>query len=470
MMSFSEAYILESIEILKSYKTPFIIALNKIDSLSGWHSKDKNLLKNITSQQEHILKELETKLYKVVEKLAEQNLNSDRFDRIDDYTKQVAIIPCSAKTGEGIPELLMVLTGLAQRYLEQELKLEISGPAKGIILEVKEERGLGKILDIIIYDGTIKKTDNIAIATLSDPILTKVKGLFIEEKGKLVPKEEATAAQGIIISAPDLDNVISGMPLSVIRKNLDEVKDELRKEISEVLIETEKDGIILKADTLGSLEALINLLRSKQIKIKRASIGNITKKDISEAKAEKEEINRVILGFNVDDLEVREVKIIVNNVIYKIIEDYGSWLLDLKKQQEAKQLENIIYPVKLQILRGCVFRQSNPAVVGVRVISGILKNNVPLMKEDGSKCSEVKSTQSEGKNIQKAVKNQEVAISIPHITVGRQVFEDTILYSDIKEEDFVKLRQLKKFLKPDEIEVLKEIAIIKRKHNPMWGI
>jgi len=461
---------LESIEILKIYKTPFIIALNKIDSLSGWHSKDKNLLKNITSQQEHILKELETKLYKVVEKLAEQNLNSDRFDRIDDYTKQVAIIPCSAKTGEGIPELLMVLTGLAQRYLEQELKLEISGPAKGIILEVKEERGLGKILDIIIYDGTIKKTDNIAIATLSEPILTKVKGLFIEEKGKLVPKEEATAAQGIIISAPDLDNVISGMPLSVIRKNMDEVKDELKKEISEVLIETEKEGIILKADTLGSLEALINLLRSKQIKIKRASIGNITKKDISEAKAEKEEINRVILGFNVDDLEVREVKIIVNNVIYKIIEDYGSWLLDLKKQQEAKQLENIIYPVKLQILRGCVFRQSNPAVVGVRVISGILKNNVPLMKEDGSKCSEVKSTQSEGKNIQKAVKNQEVAISIPHITVGRQVFEDTILYSDIKEEDFVKLRQLKKFLKPDEIEVLKEIAIIKRKHNPMWGI
>src|SRR3989344_1535378 len=116
---------LESIEILKIYKTPFIIALNKIDSLSGWHSKDKNLLKNITSQQEHILKELETKLYKVVEKLAEQNLNSDRFDRIDDYTKQVAIIPCSAKTGEGIPELLMVLTGLTQRYLEQELKLEI---------------------------------------------------------------------------------------------------------------------------------------------------------------------------------------------------------------------------------------------------------------------------------------------------------------------------------------------------------
>ncbi len=462
----------ESIEILKSYKTPFIIALNKIDALSGWHNKDINLIKNINSQQEQVIKEIETKLYKTVEKLAERSLNSDRFDRIDDYTKQIAIIPCSAKTGEGIPELLMVLTGLTQRYLEQELKLEISGQAKGIILEIKEEKGLGKILDIVIYDGTIKKSDKIAIATLSDPVITKVKGLFIEEKGKLVPKEEVTAAQGVIISAPDLDNIISGMPIFTIKDetDLEKIREEFKEELSEVLIDTDKEGIILKADTLGSLEALINLLKPKDIKIKKAGIGNITKKDISEAKSEKEEKNRVILGFNVDNFETTEIKIITNNVIYKIIEDYESWLLDLKKQQEAKQLENIVYPVKIQILRGCIFRQSNPAIVGVRVISGILKNDIPLMKEDGSKCSEVKSMQSEGKNIQKAERNQEVAISIPHTTVGRQIFEDTILYSDLKEEDFIKLKKLKKFLKPDEIEIIKEIAVIKRKNNPLWGV
>lgn len=461
---------LESIEILKSYKTPFIIALNKIDSLSGWHNKDKNLIKNISLQQEQVLNEIETKLYKVVEKLAEKNLNSDRFDRVDDYTKQIAIIPCSAKTGEGLPELLMILTGLAQKYLEQELKLEISGQAKGIILEVKEEQGLGKILDAIIYDGTIKKGDKIAIATLSEPIITKVKNIFIEEKGKLVPKEEITAANGVIISAQDLDNVLSGMPIIVLKNDLDEVKDELKKEVSEVLIDTEKEGIIVKADTLGSLEALINLLKSKKIKIKKALIGSITKKDITDAKSEKEEASRIILGFNVDNPDIKEVKIITNNVIYKIIEDYDSWLLNLKKQQEAKELENIIYPTKIQVLRGCIFRQSNPCVVGIRVISGILKNDTPLMKEDGSRCSEVKSMQSEGENIQKAEKNQEIAISIPNITAGRQVSEDTILYSDIKEGDFIKLKKLKKLLKPDEIEILKEIAIIKRKSNPLWGI
>ena len=461
---------LESIEILKSYKTPFIIALNKIDSLSGWHNKDKNLIKNISLQQEQVTNDIETRVYKVVEKLAGLNLNADRFDRIENYTKQIAIIPCSAKTSEGLPELLMVLTGLAQKYLEQELELETTGPAKGIVLEVKEEQGLGKILDTIIYDGTIKKGDKIAIATLSEPVLTKIKNIFIEEKGKLAPKEEITAANGVIISAPDLDKVISGMPILVIKNNLDEVKNELKKEIGEVLIDTEKDGIIVKADTLGSLEALMNLLKSKKIKIKKASIGSITKKDIADAKSEKEVENKVILGFNIDDYETKEVKIISNQVIYKIIEDYESWLLSLKKQQETKELENIIYPAKIQVLRGCVFRQSNPCVVGIRVISGVLKNDTPLIKDDGSRCSEVKSMQNEGENLQKAEKNQEAAIAIPHITVGRQIFEDTILYSDIPEEDFIKLKKLKKLLKHDEIEVLKEIALIKRKNSPLWGI
>ena len=461
---------LESIEILKSYKTPFIIALNKIDSLSGWHNKDKNLLKNISLQQEQVTNDIETKLYKAVEKLAELKINADRFDRIENYTKQVAIIPCSAKTSEGLPELLMVLTGLAQKYLEQELKLEIKGAAKGIVLEVKEEQGLGKILDTVIYDGTIKKGDKIAIATLSEPVLTKIKNLFIEERGKLIPKDEVTAANGVIISAPDLDNVISGMPIVVIKNDLDEVKNELKKEIGEVLIDTEKDGIVVKADTLGSLEALINLLKSKKIKIKKASIGGITKKDITDAKSEKEIANKIILGFNINNYETKEVKIIINQVIYKIIEDYESWLLNLKKQQETKELENLVYPAKIQVLRGCVFRQSNPCVVGIRVISGVLKNDTPLMKDDGSKCSEVKSMQNEGENLQKAEKNQEAAIAIPHITVGRQIFEDTILYSDLSEEDFIKLKKLKKLLKHDEIEVLKEIALIKRKENPLWGI
>lgn len=135
-----------------------------------------------------------------------------------------------------------------------------------------------------------------------------------------------------------------------------------------------------------------------------------------------------------------------------------------------KELKNVVLPAKVQILRGAVFRQSNPAIVGLRIIAGKLKNNASLMKQDGSNAGEIKSMQNEGENIQEAIKNQEVAISLPKITIGRQLHEDDILYTNIPEEHFIKLKKLKKFLNQDEVELLKEIAKIKRESNPMWGV
>lgn len=462
---------IESIEILRSYRTPFIIALNKVDTLHSWRvNKEVPLLKNIQSQSESVIEAIEAKLYSIVGKLSEINLNSERFDRVSDYTKQIAIIPCSAKTGEGIPELLMVMAGLAQKYLETALNTEIKGPAKGTILEVKEEKGLGKILDVIIYDGTIKKNDQLVLATLSDPILTKIKGLFIQDKGKLTPVQEVSASAGVIIIAPDIEDATAGMPISVANNNVEEVKKELREEIEEVLIETEKEGIIIKADTIGSLEALTNLLKEKGIQIRKASIGEITKKDITEASTETEVTSRVILGFNIKQQHSDDINIITNNVIYKIVEDFEAWTEQSKRDQQIQELSNITYPTKIQILRGTVFRQSNPAVVGVAVIEGKLKTEVELMRKDGVKIGRVKSIQIEGESQQEAVKNKEVAISIPGATVGRQIEEDMILYSDITEDEFVKLKQLKSFLNRSEIELLKEIAEIKRHSKPLWGI
>ena len=170
---------LEVLEILKQYKTPFIIALNKIDLISGWRTdKTVNIISSINSQSERVQQELDKRLYEILGKLSEHNINSERFDRISDYTKQVAMIPVSAKTEEGIPELLMVLTGLAQKYLEDSLKITEEGEGKAIILEVQEDVGVGTTLDIILYDGQIKKGDQIVIAGLNGPIVTKVKGLF----------------------------------------------------------------------------------------------------------------------------------------------------------------------------------------------------------------------------------------------------------------------------------------------------
>lgn len=478
----------EAIEILKTYKTPFIIAANKIDIIPGYKPLQGNLLQNLSAQATSVQEKIETKLYELVGRLHELGFAAERFDRVSDHTKQIAIVPTSALTGDGIPELLMVITGLAQKYLEQTLKVAIKGPAKGIILEVKEEKGLGTTLDVIIYDGTLKINDTIVIAGLEAPIITKVRALFEpaplaemrEKKTKFSPVNQVTAATGVKISAPNIEQTVAGMPLQVATPpTLEKIKQTIQKELQEVLIETEKSGLIVKADTLGSLEAVDKLLKETDIPIKKASIGHISKKDISEAAAmlEQDPLKAVILGFNVkispeaeQAAKTTKVKILTSPIIYKLIEDLQSWQTGEKKRREAEKLAGLIRPCKIQIMKGYIFRQSRPAVFGVDIQEGIIKPGTPLMKQDGSPLKEIKSIQLEQETIEKAEQGKQVAISVQGITVGRQVFEGDTLLSDIPETHFRKLKELKQHLSKQEIQLLKEIAEIKRKENPVWGI
>ncbi len=475
----------ECIDILKQYKTPFIAALNKIDLLPGWQSKNSFLMQNINSQSENMQKLLDTRLYELVGKLSELGFNSERFDRVEDYTKQIAIVPTSAQTGEGIPELLMVLTGLAQKYMEKNLNIDLEGPAKGTVLEVKEEKGTGTTMDVIIYDGTLRKNDTIVIGTLDEPVSTKVKALLQplplkdirDRKTKFSHVLQVSAAIGIKISAPEIDGVVAGMPLRSCQQNeIDKAKEEIKKEVEEVVVETGAQGVVIKADSLGSLEAVIKLLKEKNISVKKASIGDISKKDISDASTnyEKDPLHTAILGFNVnlssDIIAYQNVKIITNNVIYKLIEDFEKWQQEEKKKLESKEIEFLFKPCKIQIMKGYVFRQNNPAVVGVDILAGKLKVNTPLMKKDGNRLTEAKSIQDNQENINEAEKGKRVAVSLPKVTVGRQINEGDILYSAIPEEHFRKLREHKKYLSKEEIAIMKEIAAIMREKNPMWGI
>ncbi len=479
----------EAIEILKSYKTPFVIAVNKIDLIPGFESKKAgSVLQTISAQEPRTMGVVETKMYELVGKLSELGFESERFDRIQDYTKQIALVPVSAHTGEGIAELLMVITGLAQKYLESCLECNIQGQAKGIILEVKEEKGLGKTLDVILYDGHLKKNDQIVIGSLTQPIITKVRALLEpaplaemrEQKTKFKPVQEVVAATGVKISAPQIEGAISGMPIiSATQETLEQAKQEVQKEIEEVIIQTDTSGIIVKADTLGSLEALDKLLKEKGASIRKATLGNISKKDISEAESiyEEDPFKCVILGFNVDispdAMELAKstkAKILTNAVIYKLIEEFEKWQEEEKKRQESKELESLVRACKLRMLPGYTFRQSNPAVFGVDVLEGVLKVGTPMMKSDGSRLSQVRGLQQDQEKIEKAERGKQVAVSMDKVTIGRQINEGDELYSDIPEEDFKKLKELKKHLGKEEVELLKQIAIIKRKENPVWGI
>jgi translation initiation factor 5B len=461
---------LECIEILKKYQTPFVIALNKIDLISGWQKKQGHILQEIDQQSDQIKQIIDNRLYEIVGKLHENGFQSERFDRVEDYTKTIAMVPCSAKTTEGIPTLLMVLMGLSQKFLEKKLETEENLPGKATILEVKDEKGIGTTLDVILHEGVIKVNDQIVVAGLHEAIITKVKGIFLpDEKGKYQGVKEAKAASGIKISAPDTKEAISGMPLEVVQGDPEEAKEKLQEEIDDVLIETDEEGIVIKADSLGSLEAVIGMLKDKQITIKKASVGNVTKKDIADATSSEDELNKVILCFNVTG-DTNEVKIIEHNIIYQLIEDLEKYREEKRKELEAKELENLTKPAKVKVLKGCIFRQSNPCVLGVEVILGNLTPDVEIIKPDGSKAGHIKGIQYENENIQKAEKGKQVAISLPDVTGGRQIKEEDILLVDIKEQEFKKLKTLKKYLSEDEITILKEIAEIKRKEKNTWGI
>jgi translation initiation factor 5B len=477
----------EALEILKNDKTPFVIAANKVDRMQGWKSQpDKNLIANINSQDSSVVQALDNKLYEILGQLVKFGVNAERFDRVEDFTKQVAMVPTSAITGEGIPELLMVIVGLAQKYLEEGLKCNIEGPAKGTILEVKETIGLGKTIDVILYDGTLKKNDIIVIGGIGKPIVTKVKALLEPKplaemrdvKSKFEQVNEVTAAAGVKISATGLDEAVAGMPIqSCSPAEVEDVSKQIQEQVKEVVIETEEIGIIVRADSLGSLEALNLLLKEQGIPIRKASIGNISKKDVIDASTNKESDPYIaaVLGFNVSAEEVeafakeKEVTVITNDVIYRLLTDYGKWKEGEKKKQEQKRLVNLTRPCKLMLLRGYVFRQSNPAIVGTEVLAGIIKSGISVMK-DGREVAVVRGIQKEQKNIPSAIKGEQLAVAYEGATVGRQINEGDILYSVIPEDHFRQLKELKQYLGPDEVETLKEIAEIMRKKEPMWGI
>ena len=457
----------EAVEILKQCKTPFIVALNKIDLVTGWKSNKNSLIKNINSQAENTRNRLDSKLYEVVGKLYELGFNAERFDRVSDYTKQIAIVPVSAKTGEGLQELLFVLIGLAQKYLEKNLEVELGKGGKGVVLEVREDKGLGTVLDIVLYDGRINVNDDFVIGGIDEPIVSKVRNMFELKK----PVNKVEAAANITLIAPNLENVYSGMPLFVAEKisDIEKLKKEAQEQVEEVLIETDKDGIIVKADSLGSLEALVGLLKENNIPIKKANVGEINKKDAAEAQSQKNELNKVIVGFNIKNVK-EEVSVITSNVIYEIIEKLVKWREGKRREEEEANLKNLIRPCKIYIMPNFVFRQSNPAVVGIEVLKGTLKANMSLMNGTGKRVTDVKSIQEDGKNVGLAEKGKQVAISLPGVIIGRQVVEGQVLISDLTEEGFRKLKGMKSFLNSDEIELLKEIAESKRKQNPLWGV
>jgi translation initiation factor 5B len=472
---------IESIRILRQYKTPFVIALNKIDTIQGWMFEEgRPFILAEKMQQEHTIESLNEKMYNVISQLSAEGIFADRYDRIDDFTKTVALVPISAKEGEGIPDLLLVLIGLAQRFLERQLE-KGDGPGKGTILEIKEEKGLGKTMDVILYSGTLKKGDTVALGTNGAPHVTKIKAILkpkpLDEirdpRDRFDSVNVLHAAAGVKIATQSMEGVIAGAPFAVVKGPNDPALKDL-KEDSSIKIETSEKGIMIKADAIGSLEALAFETKAAGIPIRKFGVGDIMRRDVVET-AYGDKTNPVILGFNVSlakdaeaELENHNIRVQTNQIVYKLIEEYLEWLEETKKKNDSDMRTEFSFPAKFRVLPNCIFRTSKPAIVGVRVLAGRLRIGQRLIGADGRDAGRIKSIHSGEDTLKEAKQGDEVAIGIEGVTAGRQIDEEDIIYVDLIGSSIKPLLAMD--ITADEKAVLEETIAIKRKEDHFWGM
>jgi len=484
-----EAQTYESLGILKSRRTPFLVAANKIDRIPGWKPQPTySFLESYKNQDQYVRQSLDEYLYQIIGKFSELSFRADRFDKVTDFTRTIAIVPTSAKTGEGITELVAVLTGLTQQFLRKQLQVT-EGPAKGTILEVKEEVGLGITVNAIIYDGILRKDDTIVLGGKNGPIVTTVRALLLpkpldeirDPRDKFSSVDEVSAAVGVKIAAPNLEDALAGAPLYAAssKDELDGLLKEISEEVQRLRISTDVDGVVLKTDALGSLEAIAGSLKRNNIPIRLADVGDVSKRDVMEAAVVKENelLYGVVLAFNVrvlpdaeEEAKDRKVPIFRNNIIYHLVDDYLRWVEKEKEARERGEFERLVRPAKIRILPGYVFRRAKPAIVGIEVLAGTIKPRLSLIDKEGRNIGEILQIQDRGKAISAAEKGAQVAVSIDKPVVGRHIDEGDILYVSIPESHAKKL--LSKFtgrLSPDELECLDEIVKIMSRKKLFWG-
>jgi translation initiation factor 5B len=485
-----EAQTFECIEILKARKTPFIVAVNKIDRIPGWKPQQSTpFLKSYEIQDHFVQEDFNNRLYQVMGEFSRLSLKTDRFDHIRDFTINVALVPTSAKTGEGLAELVMVLVGLTQQFLKQRLQTT-EGAAKGSVLEVKEEPGLGLTLNTIVYDGTLRKDDLIVVGGRDGPISARVRAILVpkpldemrDPRDKFTSVDCVFASAGVKVVAPGLEGALAGAPLFAVPAGEDPAKyaNLITEEIGRIRIAKEIEGVIVKADTLGSLEAMAEILKANNVQVRIADIGDISKRDVIEASVVKtrEPLVGAVLAFGVKTLPDAEQEAAANGVpifkepiIYNLIDKYLAWAKNKREAKSEQEFEALVKPGKVMVMPGCIFRRAKPAIFGVEVLGGRLKPKYGLVRaEDSGDVGEVEQIQDKGKAVPEAKVGMQVAVSMDKPIVGRHVFEKDVLYVKVPEADAKALLTVHlDDLTAEEQDVLKAYVALMRKKTLFWG-
>ena len=481
----------EAIDILRRTGTPFVVAANKVDATPGWNPQDgAPIQQSFDVQSERARGLLDENVYELIGDLSDADFSADFYWRVQNFQQNIGVVPLSALTGEGVPDLLAVLMGLSQRYLRDQMAVDPSGPGAGTVLEVKDQKGFGATVDVVLYDGTVREGDRVVVGGAEGPIVTEVRALLqprplseIRTEKRFERVDSVAAAAGAKVAAPDLDDAMAGAPLRVVRgRDETETVEAVQAELADLAVETAEEGLVVKADTLGSLEAIANALAEAEVPVLRAEVGDVAPRDVAVASTANEPKHAAILGFNVDvlanaeaDVEESAVRLFADDVIYQLVERYEAFVAERERAQQSTVLERITRPARFVVLDDHTFRQSDPAVVGVEVRGGLLRNNQYVLRwpedeDEPTRVGQLSGIQNQGDDVDEARQGERVSVAIDGPTVGRQIREGDELWVDVPEKHAKILEQeLDDELSATELETLNAYLDRHRKRDPFWG-
>eukprot|EP01101_Sappina_pedata_P003817 TRINITY_DN153_c0_g1_i1.p1 TRINITY_DN153_c0_g1~~TRINITY_DN153_c0_g1_i1.p1 ORF type:complete len:961 (-),score=559.34 TRINITY_DN153_c0_g1_i1:13-2895(-) len=460
MFSGIQQQTIESLNLLRKRKTPFIVALNKCDRLFGWKSTPGDpFVKSLLTQNESVKSEFEHHVKHAIVQLAEQEFNAAVYDKNTNVRKNVSIVPTSARTGEGIPDLLSLLVKLTQEIMSKNLLLV--GRLDCIVLEVKVVDGHGYTIDVILRDGELKEGDTIVLCGMQGPIVTNIRALLTPHANKEMRvakgyqhNKSVRGAVGVKIAAPDLEKAVAGTSLLVKGPNTDieQLKEEAMSDFNSLLKSVDKSGkgVFVQASTLGSLEALLQFLQENKVPVAGINVGPIHRKDIMHASVmvERDRTYAVMLAFDVkiekdaqhmaDDVGV---KIFSADVIYHLFDQLTAYFDDLRKEKQTTAAQEAVFPCKLKIYPEYIINKTNPIILGVEVMEGVLKIGSPLciQNPDGtfSGIGRVTSIEANKKQVETAPRGAQISVKIEPKNdsqkkiYGRHFDHNNVIYSHL---------------------------------------
>ncbi|KAK0231376.1 hypothetical protein IW262DRAFT_1478609 [Armillaria fumosa] len=390
-----EAQTLESLRLLRDRKTPFIVALNKIDRMYGWDATpDGAFRESLAKQTRAVQREFEDRVAKTIVAFAEEGLNAVLYYDNKNFARNVSLVPTSAITGEGVPDMIMLLVNLTQQRMSD--RLMYLSELECTVLEVKVIEGLGTTIDVVLSNGILREGDKIVVCGLNGPIVTQVRALLTPQplrelriKSAYVHHKEVKAALGVKITAPDLEKAIAGSRLLVCGPDDDEddLRDEVMSDLTSLLNNIDKSGrgVCVQSSTLGSLEALLDFLKVSKIPVSGINIGPVHKKDVMRASTMLEKARELacILCFDVpvdkDAERMAEemgIRLFKADIIYHLFDKftaYNAEILEAKRRDAAPQA---VWPCRLKII--AAFCKRDPIILGVDILDGTLRIGTPL--------------------------------------------------------------------------------------------